>query len=311
MFLLQRVDGYVSRNSVLTFIFFAVFAISSTLLRAQTFEVASIRPGDPGNFIHPTIDLSIEDTPIAPGGAFIADFPLPVYIEFAFKLLLTPKQEEAMIAQLPKWVGTQPFVIQAKAPATDVTKDQMRVMMQSLLVDRFKLAAHFESRDQPVLALVLDKPGMPGPRLRRHSQGLACGAPWTAPLDRSSPTVSPGGFVPSCGAFQAVNVADHTLLFGARNVTLQSIAANFAIIPPVTVFGRPVVDQTGLAGTYDFTLNWMPDRNASPSVAGEPGEWQGPPFLEALKDQLGLKLKPTRAVVQTLIIDHVEDPSPN
>jgi bla regulator protein blaR1 len=275
----------------------------------MSFEVASIRLGDPDKFIYPTIDLSIEDTPITPGGAFIVDFSLPMYIEFAYKILLAPEQEQAMVAHLPKWVSTQPFVIKAKAPMADVTKDQMRLMMQSLLADRFKLAAHFETHDQPALSLVLTKPGTPGPRLRPHSQGLACDARWTAPPDRTSPSVLPGEFVPSCGVVQAVNVTDHTILFGARNVTLQSIAANLGIIPPVAVFGRPVVDQTGLAGTYDFSLNWLPDR--SRSGAGEPADAQGPSFLEALKEQLGLKLKPTRAAVQTLVIDHVEEPSPN
>ena len=277
----------------------------------MSYEVASIRPGDPGKFIRPTIDLSIEDTPITPGGAFIADFSLPIYIEFAYKILLTREQEQAMVAHLPKWVDAQPFVIDAKAPMADVTKDQMRLMMQSLLADRFKLAVHFETADQPVLALVLSKPGTLGPRLRPHAQGLACDAKWTAPPDRTSPSVLPGEFVPSCGVVQAINVVDHTILFGARNVTLQSLVADLATLPPVAEFGRPVVNQTGLAESYDFSLNWLPDRSVSASGAGEPPDAQGPSFLEALKEQLGLKLKPTRAVVRTLVIDHVEEPSPN
>jgi bla regulator protein blaR1 len=276
-----------------------------------SFEVASIRLGDPGKFIPPTIDLSIEDTPITPGGAFIADFSLPIYIQFAYKILLTREQQHAMVAHLPKWVVGQPFVIQAKAPMANVTKDQMRLMMQSLLADRFKLAVHSETQDQPALALVLTKPGTPGPRLRPHSQGLACDARWTAPPDRTSPSLLPGEFVTSCGVFVAINVADHTILFGARDVTLQSIAANLTTLPPVAEFGRPVVNQTGLAGTYDFSLAWLPDRSGSASGAGEPPDAQGPSFLEALKEQVGLKLKPTRAAVRTLVIDHVEEPSPN
>jgi bla regulator protein blaR1 len=275
------------------------------------FEVASIRLGDPGRFIRPTIDLSAEDTPIIPGGAFIADFSLPVYIQFAYKILLTRKQVEAMVAHLPTWIAEQPFVIQAKAPITDVTKDQMRLMMQSLLADRFKLAVHFETEDTSALALVLIKPGSPGLRLRRHSQGLACEAKWTAPPDRTSPSVPPGAFLPFCGVFQAINLADHTILFGARAVTSQSIAANLGTLPPVAEFGRPIVDQTGLTGTYDFSLNWLPDRSGSASGAREPTDIEGPPFFEALKGQLGLKVKPTRANVPTLVIDHVEEPSPN
>jgi uncharacterized protein (TIGR03435 family) len=276
-----------------------------------SFEVASIRPGDPGKFIPPTIDMSNEDTPITPGGAFIADFPLPVYVEFAYKILLTHAQEQAMIAHLPKWVSTQPFVIEAKAPAEKVTKDQMRVMMQSLLADRFKLATHFETHDQAALALVLTKPGTRGPRLRPHSLGLACDSFWMAPPDRTAPSVPPGGFLPTCGVVVALNAPNHTVVFGARNVTMQSIAGNLATLPAVAEFGRPVLDQTGLAGTYDFSLSWLPDGSGSAPGAAEPPDAQGPPFFEALKEQLGLKLKPTRAPVRTVVIDHVEELSPN
>ena len=277
----------------------------------MAYEVASIRPGDPDKFIRPTIDLSIEDTPITPGGAFIADFSLPTYIEFAYRILLTRDQVRAMVAHLPKWVGAQPFVIVAKAPMADVTKDQMRLMMQSLLADRFKLAVHFETTEQPVLALVLTKPGTPGPRLRPHSQGLACDTKWTAPADRTSASIFPGGFVPFWGVVQAISAVDHTILFGARNVTLQSIAANLSTLPPVAEFGRPVVNQTKLAGTYDFSLHWLPDRSGFGSGMGDPPDAQGPSFPEALNEQLGLKLKPSRAAVRTLVIDHIEELSPN
>jgi bla regulator protein blaR1 len=92
---------------------------------------------------------------------------------------------------------------------------------------------------------------------------------------------------------------------------MQSVAGNLGIIPPVAEFGRPVVDQTGLAGSYDFSLNWLPDRSGNPSGTTEPLDTQGPSFEEAFKDQLGLKLKPIKAPIQILVIDHVEQPSPN
>jgi bla regulator protein blaR1 len=274
------------------------------------FEVASIRPGDPGRFMPPNVDLSIEDTLFPPGGRFFADFPLPLYIEFAYKILLTREQEQQMVAHLPNWVGTEPFVIEAKVEGSP-TKDQIRLMMQSLLADRFKLAVHFVNRDRPALALVLGKPGAPGPRLRLHEQGLACDAIWIAPPDRAAPTVPPGGFVPRCEVFQAITGANHTIVFGARNVTVRSIAANLGMIPPVAQFGRPVVDETSLKGRYDFSLNWLPDRTGTSSGAEESLDAQGPSFEEALRDQLGFKLKPTRAVVQTLVIDRVVWPTPN
>jgi len=70
-----------------------------------------------------------------------------------------------------------------------------------------------------------------------------------------------------------------------------------------TRLDRPVVDQTGLTGRFDFTLEWSSDSNATDSP--------GPTFLEALRDQLGLKLTSTKGPIQTLIIDHVESPSEN
>lgn len=79
------------------------------------------------------------------------------------------------------------------------------------------------------------------------------------------------------------------MLLGARNIPLRSITAYLASIPPGMVFGRPVVDQTGLDGMYDFSLNWLPDRSGSAAGAGEPLDAQGPTFEEALRDQLGLK----------------------
>ena len=102
-----------------------------------------------------------------PGGVFTADFPLETYIEFAYKLWLSPEQRKTMLANLPKWVGSDRYEIHAKAEGNP-TKDQMRLMMQSLLAERFKLAVHFETQEVPVLAMTLIKPGKLGPKLTPH-----------------------------------------------------------------------------------------------------------------------------------------------
>ena len=67
---------------------------------------------------------------------------------------------------------------------------------------------------------------------------------------------------------------------------------------------RPVIDETGLNGTFDFTLDWVLEFNA-------PSDASGPNFREALKEQLGLKLEPQQGPVDILVIDHVEHPSAN
>ena len=79
---------------------------------------------------------------------------------------------------------------------------------------------------------------------------------------------------------------------------------------PFTGVDRPVLDRTGITGTFDFSLEWsLAPESAQP--IGPPPEDQGPTFLEALQQQLGLKLTSTTGPVDVLVIDHVERPSPN
>jgi bla regulator protein blaR1 len=275
--------------------------------RHMEFEVASIHPAELGTFVYPNIPLNNEDTPVPPGGQFVADFPLLIFIEFAYRIMPTHEQEEAMLAHLPKWVVADHFVIRAQFDGNP-SKDQIRLMMQSLLADRFKLAVHFEGRDVPVFALVLDRPGKPGPHIRLHAEGSPCDEVLAVPADRTSSLVPPGEFVPVCGVVQLIDGPNHTVLVGARNIAFDHIAAYLSDFEGQ---GRPIVDQTGLSGTFDFSLNWLPERIRLLPAASAPPDAQGPSLLEALKDQLGLKLRPTHALVQTLVIDHVEQPSPN
>jgi hypothetical protein len=109
----------------------------------MSFDVASIRPTKPGVFTPPNFALSSDDSYSPNGGLLSADFSLATYIEFAYKLWLSPDQRKSMLANLPKWVDRDKYEIHARASGNP-TKDQMRLMMQSLLADRFKLAIHYE-----------------------------------------------------------------------------------------------------------------------------------------------------------------------
>ena len=97
------------------------------------------------------------------------------YVEFAYKLWLTPSQEQFLISQLPAWAVTNRYNIELKGPGNS-TKDQKRLTMQALLAHRFKLAVHFEAREVPVFALVLAYPGGPGPQLQVHPKESSCSA---------------------------------------------------------------------------------------------------------------------------------------
>ena len=105
----------------------------------KMFEVASVRQ-DNGPFQLPSFALSDDDWFRDPSGRFHADFGLPIYIQFAYKLHLTGEEQKAVLAKLPDWVRTDRFLIQATAPL-GATKDQYRLMMQALLADPFRIAA--------------------------------------------------------------------------------------------------------------------------------------------------------------------------
>jgi len=272
------------------------------------FDLASIHLAQPGNYVRPNLILNSEDTPVPPGGMFVADFPLLIFIEFAYKIMPTREQEEAMVAHLPHWVTSQRFVIQAEFSGNP-TKDQVRLMMQSLLADRFKLAVHFQSREVPVYALVVERPGQLGPRIRPHSEGPACDKPLHVPKDRNSPSIPPGGFLSQCGRVHGIAGPNGTLMIGGRDITLPHLVGYLTDFEDP---GRPIVDQSGLTGTYDFSLNWLPQQPLSSAASNHQQEdAEGPSFFEAIQNQLGLKLKPARASVPVLLIDHIESPTPN
>jgi bla regulator protein blaR1 len=256
----------------------------------MAFEVASVRRSKADTFKSPGYPLDVEDSYSSTGGYFSATFQLISYIQFAYKVRLTQEQVEAILARLPKWAAADFFDVEARAESRNPSKDQMRLMVQSLLADRFKLAVHFEDRQAPALAMSLVKPGRVGPKLRPHADGPAC--------DDSA--VPPDVFPSICDSYQMRANPDGTRMAGARNTTMASLVS---ALPLLGRLGRVVVDKTGLSGKFDFTIGWSPEPGADDS--------QGPTFLEALRDQLGMKMESTQASIQTLIVDHIEIPSEN
>ena len=236
----------------------------------------------------------------APGGFFSAtNQPLIVYLRFAYKL------GQSDLPGLPAWVYNDRFDIEARAQGSP-TKDQMRLMMQSLLADRFKLITRTDRQTRPVLNLVLAKAGKTGPQLRAHSESDTCS---TAP---SAAPSSPSGLqltAIACGSLGPVPASAPGLgRLAGRSVTMGRIAG--VLMNPFTGVDRPVLDRTGLRGTFDFSVEW----SLMPDPAGLPGiqpEGAGPTFLQALQEQLGLKLKSAKGPVDVLVIERVEHPAEN
>jgi bla regulator protein BlaR1 len=275
----------------------------------MAFDVASVKPNKSVP-ARPTsnIPLDSDDDFTPTGGLFSAtDFPLLEYTRFAYKL--TPEQSQDLQSQLPKLANTFRYDIQAHASGIP-TKDQFRLMMQALLADRFKMVVHFETEQRPVFALVLDKPGKLGPHLQPHSDAPPCAAPAVlqAPVRGPVGTVT-GGFPELCGALLPLQ-PDAPGHAGARNVTMEAIANTFSS----RFFGvdRPILDKTGLTGKYDLVIDFVPQVNGPQPLGGDSQpDASGPTFLEALKEQLGLRLEPQTGPVAVLVVDHAEEPSPN
>lgn len=270
----------------------------------MSFDVASVKtnksgPPPSGDKVNSNFSLGPADSFSANGGLFSAtNLPLANYIGFAYKL--TGNQTQSLESQLPKSINSERFDIQAHASA-NTTKDEMRLMMQSLLADRFKMAVHTEKRQLPIFALVLEKPGKVGPQLRPHSDDPPCSTFTLAASARFA-----DGSPAACGVFLTL-MDTHRAHTSARNVTMNLIAGSLPF-PGMGAFDRVVVDQTGLSGNFDFMLEYTPE--GAPAANSQADE-SGLTFLEALRDQLGLKLESTTGAVDVLLVDHVEEPSPN
>jgi bla regulator protein blaR1 len=280
------------------------------------FEVASVKPSEPGSSPGANMSLNTGDYLNTTGGLFTGNLPLVTYIAFAYKLSLDHEQKKLLLDSLPKWAATQMFAVQARASAGNPTKDQYRLMMQSLLANRFKLVSQLEQRNVPVFALALVKPGSPGPNLHLHSNGPPCNVPasenGSVPAsDSGTPAGGSDSFPFNCGSFNLLVRPNNMVLTGSRDVTMAALAMWLSGLGPADL-ERPVVDQTGLDGRFDFSLKWaFVPPGSSPSDSANQPEFMGLTFKRALNEQLGLNLKPIIAPLGFFMVSHVEMPSPN
>jgi len=169
------------------------------------------------------------------------------------------------------------FDIEAIAPGAP-GDDDLRLMFQVLLEDRFQLKLHREIRELPGYDLVIDKGGL---RMK---------------ASRPDSKISVGGMTPVMGGILMTRDAGGPH-FAARGATMEKIVAS--------LIGRlraPVRDRTGLTGTFDFDVAFSLD-DVSSDVAS------APPLTTAIRQELGLKLEPTKSQVEVFVIDHVEKPS--
>jgi uncharacterized protein (TIGR03435 family) len=290
------------RVALLAFLLCSPFASG----QKQEFAVASVKASKPGGQSYSNFPLGAGDAYIPNGGFFsAANTSLAAYIFFAWQV--PGSQAQLFVKQLPQWVMTDKFDIQARA-AGNPTKNDMRMMMRALLTERFRFKIHTEVRDVPVLAVVLARPGKLGPGLRAHASDAHCPTSVAAGAPADSVNAADAGFPVICSSVVGMPAENAgRIRSGARNVTMEFLA-NY--LSGEGTFARPLIDATGLNGTYDFAIEWAPQGRPPPGATFTPDP-SGPSFEEAIGDQLGLKLKSRNSSMEVIVVDHIEQLSGN
>jgi uncharacterized protein (TIGR03435 family) len=255
----------------------ALFAIGAATAQSNPdqpkFEVASVKRADQCLF----------DSSVDPGTLVLKGFPLKAVLTEAFKV-----KTDQIVG--PSWLDEDCFEIVAKMPE-GATRDQLPAMLQALLAERFKLAAHKEDRPSAGYALVVDKNG---PKFKE-----------------SDPNSN----------FMGAHAGQVAFRRGGGGIKASMTMAGLAGYLSGRGYG-PVLDFTGLKGKYDIDLSWAPDpalerpgpyaaayaaarANSADGGADLPAAPTADMFT-AVRESLGLKLEPRKESVEILVIDHIE-----
>lgn len=179
--------------------------------------------------------------------------------------------KDYQVERAPDWIETERYDIAAMGPIGSKKLEDEQARVRALLEDRFQLKTHRVTKEGRVFLMVVDKSGS---KLKPHNDG-------TGTRTRKG-----------CGHL------------GGMRVTVDVIATMFS-----RMLDRDVLNRTGLAGKYDFELDWTPDTGPCLAADGEAPVRES--FFTAVQQQLGLKLEAGRGPVEFLVIDRVERPSAN
>jgi len=262
------------------------WAYSQSANSQPAFEVASIKPSaltGRGPFITRMDGGPGTDDP---GRVTIEHYMLVGLIAAAY-------QVESYRVSGPSWLEeareTQ-FDITAKVP-DGTTKEQIPLMMQNLLAERFHLTVHREKKEGNVYELVVAKNV---PKLKESAKKPA---PQDGPQPPSGPPkLGPDGFptLPPGRGFRMAMMKDRA----AAQFTDATMGELVGLL--AGQLGRPVTDATGLKGKYDFSLRWATEG------FGKPGDDPGPTIFGAVQEQLGLKLEQKKGLIDMIVIDHID-----
>jgi bla regulator protein BlaR1 len=253
------------------------------------FDVVSIKPNVSGV-------REVTFAPMSGGRLTVENNPVTNLIQNAYGV------RRNQIVGGPGWMDSDRFDIEARAEGSPA-KDQLMLMVQTLLEDRFKLKVHRETRELPVFILTAAKSGV---KLKPWQEG-SC-----VTIDPfNPPTPPPRGEKPPKGCSN-----DHVFPKGpntewvATKIDMKELAGALA----GAILRRPVIDKTGFTGTFDINLEWTTDQNpaAGPDGTGPAStDAAGPSIFTVLQEQLGLKLESAKGPVEVLVVDHLEKPDAN
>ncbi|HXB72971.1 MAG TPA: TIGR03435 family protein [Candidatus Acidoferrales bacterium] len=227
------------------------------------FEVASVRPNRVGNAEgEGKVRESVDSTPAS---LTMRNVSLNSCLKWAYGV------KDYQISG-PRWLTSEKYDVVAKT-GRPATNDQLRLMLQTLLAERFQTTLHRETKELPMYALVV---GKNGPKLQETKGGPSS-------KDIRGITIDNGGVV-------------------YKNTSMAELADALS----ATIFGlnRPVLDKTGLEGSFDFTVKLAEStaelKGSLRSIADDPS------IMMSALQQIGLKLEPQKGPVEILVIDHAE-----
>ncbi len=249
-----------------------VRTLTAFLLMVSCGAVAQVKPEFDAAVVKFNKSGAAEPTGgILPGGQFsVTNVSMLEVFRFAYKL------DGDAISGMPSWFRTDRFDIIGKGPANtpDAT---LRLMLQSLLAKEFKLKVHQEEKPQNGFALVVAKGGV---RLQK-----AAGT--TAPADPNDPNEH-------CKRI----TGGEGIMADCTGITMPELAKRIPSLAPAYLDGRPVVDLTGISGTYDLKFQWTGKQKIETEG--------GLTIFDAVTKQLGLKLEQRKIMLPGLVIDHIE-----
>ena len=290
----------------------AAAAIPVAAQQSSGFEVASVKPSNP----NPSGPLGAAPMVLPALGRLTA-----MNVTLRMLVMAAYQKQPFQIVGGPEWQTADKFDINAKAEDASLSTDQMLGLLQTLLVDRFKLKVHTETRDVPIYALVVSRgDGKLGEKLKPSADNCP---DFKIQQQQQLETLAKGGIaalaamMPKPGESRPCSFAPLPPVPGSIGFKAsgQSLSTLTLLLTQFT--GRPVVDKTGLSGLYDFeiridiqTLMRLYSELGVP-VPPAQGLPEGPSLMTQLQEDLGLKLDSQRGPGEVLVIDSAERPTPD